>query len=87
MINSKRMKFSLALRSDPPLADLNVRAGRLRVQEVIFSASGGKDSLIEPSTSGQLALFLYDFCPNYICQDDIIKFPTDLYSLCLLNNE
>jgi len=70
--------IDIALRSDPPVADLNVReqgdicghmstdipivpdrvgAGSLRVQDrsAVFSASGGKDSLIEPATSGQLA--------------------------------
>jgi len=41
--------------TDIPIVPYRVGAGCLRVQEVIFSASGGKDSLIETATSGQLA--------------------------------
>jgi len=38
------------------IIDLNVKSGCLRVQDrsAVFSASGGKDSLIKPATSGQL---------------------------------
>jgi len=42
--------------TDIPIVPDRVGAGRLRVQEDIFSALGGKDILIEPTTSGQLAL-------------------------------
>ena len=43
--------------TDIPIVPDRVGAGSLRVQDrsAVFSASGGKDSLIEPATSGQLA--------------------------------
>ena len=72
--------------SPGPMQKLNVRekdditndpvsVDSLRVQDrsAVFSASGGKDSLIKPTTSGQLSSYIKDSKPIVLSDDEYLS--------------